>query len=121
MLLEIDGLDEEWSSEWTGEMGNCNSSEMPEAVRRLLNPDEIRQYDTSGMGLGTDSGGTGHSVYNGTSTGRSSIPLIEDNRVVVSSLNLDDFKRRLIEHFDICFQKREISWPSRNRVVEPNI
>jgi hypothetical protein len=40
------------------------------------------------------------------SSGRTSWPLVEDNRIVVSSLNLDDFKRRLIEHFDIAFQKK---------------
>ena len=56
MLLEVDGLDTPWdgmkipSSEWDGELGNLDSSDLPLAMRRIFSPAEIRVYDTSSTG-----------------------------------------------------------------------
>jgi len=41
--------------------------------------------------------------------------------IVVKSLTLQDFKRRLIRHFDIAFKKREVQWPKRNGPIRINV
>lgn len=62
MLLEVDGLDAPWdgvripSSEWTGELGNLESADVPAAMRRALSPSEIRAYDTSSLGAASNRG-----------------------------------------------------------------
>ena len=59
-LLEVDGLDEQWSmgneSHWQGEMGwhDNDDIERIRSVERLHNPDEARNFDSSGMGYGSD-------------------------------------------------------------------
>ena len=50
--------------------------------------------------------------------GRSFVP-IEGVRVV-KDLTLEYFRGRLVEHFDILFQKKQIVWPKRNKERRPS-
>ena len=56
MLLEVDGLDIAWdgkqvgTSEWEGDLGRLESEDVPMAMRRVLSPSQIRNYDTTVFG-----------------------------------------------------------------------
>mmetsp|Transcript_5744 Transcript_5744/g.7056 ORF Transcript_5744/g.7056 Transcript_5744/m.7056 type:complete len:149 (+) Transcript_5744:254-700(+) len=58
-LLKTDGLDKLFdgvnavTSKWANELGKLDEQDIPLAMRRLLSPSEIRDYDLSRMG-GTD-------------------------------------------------------------------
>ena len=41
------------------------------------------------------------------------------NHTCVRKMKLDDFKARLIEHFDILWEKNEMKWPSWTRSEAP--
>ena len=131
LLLDADGLAREWEngvpSDWEGEMGEHNSSDVSKfapnfAVRRLNNPQLRRNYDTSGMGVGSDreEDGDDQSEDEGISDDRSDERNYNDRRsenqtVVrkVSDLSFHFFRDRLVEHFDILFQQNKIRWPTR--------
>ena len=115
-LLEIDGLDKPWdgvnvTSQWESELGGFDESDAPMAMRNLLSPAQIREYDTSMIGGVTDE----HDDYDDDVTAGA----VEDDGVInVRSLSLDYFRSKLVEHFDIKFQRGEIAWP-RSRGQEP--
>ena len=52
-LLEVDGLDKAWygvsvnASECEGEIGGLEECDTPMAIRNLLSPAQIREYDSS--------------------------------------------------------------------------
>lgn len=73
MLLDVDGVvDKEWNSDWTGDLGECNTSDMPEAIRWLLNSENLCDYDSSRMGVGDDQDASGHSEVEGSQNNRQS-------------------------------------------------
>lgn len=37
----------------------------------------------------------------------------------VRRMTLDQFRSKLVNHFDIASTKKEVKWPVRNRSVEP--
>jgi hypothetical protein len=47
--------------------------------------------------------------------------LVRDNSgaIVVRHLDMSQFRKRLIVHFDIAFKKHEISWPVKARLDNP--
>lgn len=110
MLLEVDGLDAAWSSVWTGPAGDVDLAEVPDAVRRLINAPsdaELSSFDTGGAGFGSD-----------RDVDLEPAPLVEcvfehapDGAIIVHRLNMNEFRRRLIVHFSIAFQRRELAWP----------
>ena len=57
MLLDINGLGDQWygrqvnTSEWEKELGDLEEGDVPLSMRRILNPTQILQYDTSIIGL----------------------------------------------------------------------
>ena len=64
-LLEVDGLSEKWvcgvqnlTSDWDGEMGSLDydgvRAEVPNALARLLQNLDPRNYDSPGIGPGLD-------------------------------------------------------------------
>jgi hypothetical protein len=120
-LLHIDGLDKEWNSVWQGDMGEYARTDMPEAIRRLVNPSETRHYDTSGRGVGQDCDLTGNDDGLDDLGGVDNPQPDEDGRICIRDLTMKEFRNRLITHFDIAFKRREIEWPSRNGGTEPNI
>ena len=56
MLLEVDGLSKKWdqgvSSDW--ETMDDHDEELPNAIRKLMNPSSVRITDLSGNGYGND-------------------------------------------------------------------
>jgi hypothetical protein len=139
-LLETDGLNERWESgvpsDWEGEMGDHDDESivrrfaLPNAILNLRTPAEARGYDISGMGtvspyavpyngaddeIGNDNNPEDMETEDiaGTET--------EDNGVVrvVRNLSQEYFRKRLVQHFDICWRRNDIVWPQRSRVTEP--
>jgi DDE superfamily endonuclease len=145
-LLEIDGLDVRWeagvSSDWEGELGQLNGNDVeqfassrtraPFAIQRLhsvLAGDEViaryRNYDTSGMGPGNEGDSVPQNVRLEEPDPNENASIYEatENGVrAVRKLSLEYFKGRLIEHFDIMWQKKQIVWPRRlPQRYNPNI
>jgi hypothetical protein len=143
MILEVDGLDRGWengaSSIWEGNLGlhdvNDVNDHLPEGIRRLFTPTELRRYDASShVGLPTP-------TYNEQEHNNSNInnsdrhrnqQLSRQERIyendgrsrvrVVKSLSLSYFRSKLVQHFDIAFSKSEVQWPgTRNRQHPPNV
>lgn len=44
---------------------------------------------------------------------------VERDSIPVHCLNLEDFRKRLIEHFDILWKQNRIKWRSRTRSQAP--
>ena len=119
-LLEVDGLDKEYTgkptSEWDRGLGSFGN-DVPFAVQRLtLSGNQYRNYDASGMGVGNDCEPNENEediVYNKNiaSTGISIIDRSGTN--VVRKLSHNLFTQKLILHFDLNFKEKKISWPQR--------
>ena len=116
-LLEIDGLSDGWEngvkSHWETEEDN----EIPFALRRLHNPSKSRKYDISGMGKGNDMDWDSYNPNiedidvdenNSVSSEKDS-----DGNIVVRKMPLQQFRSKLIRHFNIAFHKHELVWPKR--------
>jgi hypothetical protein len=137
-LLDIDGLTGEWRngipvSDWEGELGEHDnddalSAPTPNAISRLHTNLNFRNYDSSGMGPGTDilniinvraiaeeldeysdEDGIDMNVNDPRATS------VVDGRTVhvVRHLPLKYFRRKLVEHFDIMFHHNQIRWTIR--------
>lgn len=111
LLLEVDGLDNKWEdrivSEWQGALGEHDNAEaMPQAIRRLLTPAQARNYDTSGMGNGTDRICVNHNQQDTNNQQDTETPPVVDltGHIVVGSMSLQAFRDKLIRHFDIALQ-----------------
>ena len=119
MLLEVDGLDKEWdgvgvpTSAYLGELGEVEGADLPEAIRRALNPSEIRQYDTTSVGAKSNRQGWDHEEDNSESDTDSSGGEDESSNDVrhVRKLSLPFFRQKLVEHFTIKFRRNEVKWP----------
>ena len=117
-LLEIDGLAEGWEtgvkSHWETEPDNEN--DIPFALKRLHKPAKARRYDLSGMGCGNDiHSDTDDDFDSDHDDGTDSIVSARDadGKVIVRKMSLELFRSKLIRHFGICFQKKELVWPTR--------
>jgi hypothetical protein len=100
------------------------------AIQRLNDPDAIRNYDTSSAGIGEDfvaqravqdAAVNLDTVDDSSNSTISEQIVVNDEAVVVRNLSMKQFRQRLVTHFDIAFQQREIRWPSRMAVAAPNI
>jgi hypothetical protein len=120
-LLEVDGLDKHWQSDWVGDMGNLDYRDLPSGVQAAILAVNNR-YDTSRMGYGND-----RSVEDTNDD-----EFDDDNRVIatdshgciiVHSLKMKDFREKLVQHFDIAFKNNEVCWPRArmNNREQPNI
>ena len=137
MLLEVDGLDAPWdgsrvnTSKWEGCLGDLDPEEVPLAMRRVLNPSQIRNYDTAIVGLtnhdeeeedvsrGADAVGDGVAVQDAVemaeedSVDDDAYTVNLDKVRVVRNLSLDFFRSRLVQHFNIMFRRHKLKWPKR--------
>ena len=116
MLLDKDGLAKNWDKgvrTYYEEKDDC--LETPFAIRKLLDINLATRYDTSGNGKGND--------YIDMDNDTGSVVAIDEECVTqqntdqtynVNDLPLDEFRNRLIRHFNIAFKKNEIVWPRRN-------
>jgi hypothetical protein len=123
MLLESDGLNEQWTSEWEGGLGDIATEEIPESVRTLLSSGsstiDFSRYDMSGMGYGDD-------VLMDDEEEDLHVGVEEHDisgAVKVHKMSMVQFRKKLVRHFEIAFTKKEISWPRArlNNVEEPCI
>ena len=108
MLLDIDGLSQYWGSE-------SEAEESSFATSRLNNPSSIRTLDLSSMGLGSDCVRSTSPVE--CDDGNIVTPNA-DGSINVVDLSLDEFRSRLVNHFNIAFQRKEIKWPKRKRAYD---
>jgi len=128
-LLEVDGLDEQWSkgneSQWQGDMGlhDDDDIERIRSVERLHNPGEARNFDSSGMGYGSDFMEDDNDTDENSIMEQSAELLVVDNdgALSVQHLSFHYFRSKLVNHFDIAFKKREVKWPNRNQTKERNV
>jgi hypothetical protein len=137
-LLEIDGLDVRWedgiSSDWERELGqhdcfdettdnNIDNGALPDAIRRLIAPVASRTYDLSSMGRGNDRVDSSLDDMDEAAVEDPAPhelpPIDEDGVTNVRDLSLDYFRRKLITHFDIAFQRGEVIWPRRTGRPNP--
>jgi len=127
LLLEADGLSDRWQqgipSDWEGSLGDHNENDVMEhvpnfALNRLHNPSA---YDQSGMGIGDDVTREPDDTGFVNDNKQHNSPEVCDGCVVVQSLTFDQFRARLVEHFDILFHQKKIQWPSRCGVNLPTI
>ena len=136
MLLEVDGLHENWDqgfpSDWEcSDMSSNNSSEMarmaPYAIRRLNNPQlqsfgsraherschtRTRMSNRSIMSNqpSTDEDGSILDDDDNSTNQREA----DDGAICVNSLSYNEFRARLVEHFDVLHQQNKLEWPQRN-------
>ena len=145
MLLEVDGLDDQWTSEWEGGLGDMHTSDLPGSVQTLLasnkhfSAQDVLNYDGSGMGSGGDGGASSLSDEDSSSADENGDHDNEEDHatpaggvaagaddvgfISVRKLSMKDFRARLIRHFDIAFTKKEICWPKARmkNTMEPTI
>jgi hypothetical protein len=127
MLLEVDGLDRGWEngalSIWEGNLGlhdvNDVNDNLPEAIRRLLTPMDLRRYDTTSHVVQPTT--TYNQQERNNSDRHQNQQLSRQERIyeinggsrvrVVKNLSLSYFRSNLVHHFDIAFTKNEVRWP----------
>lgn len=122
MLLHVDGLSERWmeghKSDWEGEMGRNDAGEMhkwgPVALQRIQSEQFLqsfgsREHELSVQQVRIDDENISGELDRGTSNSTT------DGSIAVNSLSYEEFQHRLIQHFDIKFDRQEIVWPSRKR------
>jgi hypothetical protein len=134
-LLEEDGLDKEWEngvrSDWEGSLGYHNAYDVVNhATRnfplgRLQTNNQRRRYDASGVGRGSDGDADAPDLGSNDDNNDENIvaedpPVGSDGIRYVRKLSMDYFRKRLVEHFDILYQRNEIKWPSRLGMPQPN-
>jgi hypothetical protein len=133
-LLEIDGLDSKWESgvpsDWEGSLGQHEDRDIQNIIslHRLNNPEEARNYDTSGVGAGTDRDTNDDdneefvdnepSIINGNIQEEERF---ENTCIDVRKLPFHYFRSKLVTHFDIAYKKEEVRWPERNKVQKRSI
>ena len=120
MLLEIDGIDSEVN--WLRNWGLHNSVDdvlenVPYALLRLQSPASVRAYDTSRMRSEC------YTRYPDQDENHSEVAAgINDRDILfVRNISQDLFRRKLVEHFDILFERRALQWPRLERKQRPNI
>ena len=131
-LLDEDGLNQQWEegipSDWNGELGQFDHDDLryiPMAVRRLNNPDRVRNYDSSGRGIGED-----FRHERDRRMQPCDIQVLDNiheqvrdaaGTVRVRKLTLNQFRTKLVTHFDITFRRNKIRWPTRLGIIAPAI
>jgi hypothetical protein len=132
-LLESDGLNQEWdsgelTSEWESRLGDFEDSNFVEqeyssadAVARLHNPEQWRAYDSSTFGLNNhDKNGEFVQMQsNPGNDGFREFEIPNEEPIRVKDLQQSYFRERLIEHFNILFERGELIWPKRNSTLQP--
>ena len=88
--------------------------DLPNAIRKFLDPSTNRLTDLSGMGCGNDVE-TNNIVVDKTNKKQACLqPSGNDGIIYVKNLTLDHFRQKLIRHFNISFQQNNVIWPKRN-------
>ena len=127
-LLDIDGLDERWTkgvhSPLEGELGHFDTDDLELIPEHIRNCHEL--YDLLPCGYNVDKDGGDNSADKVESneecnanmlllqTVEEPMPSVASGQVrMVRKLSNDQFRSRLVEHFDILYKKNAIKWPRR--------
>ena len=133
-LIEIDGVTEEWVggvrkvvSEWEGDLGCLDYKgvpvEVPNALARLSANLDPRNFDSSGLGPGSDVMAENHSLVRSKVAANVASCCIDDRAIMmgitngvdrlrsVRYLSLNVFPRLLVNHFALLFSQNKIVWP----------
>jgi Plant transposon protein len=122
-LLDINGLNENWHSDWIGELGNLEYQHLPTGVQAAMTLGDD-EYDTSRMGHGSDR------CFAGTDKDDDDVPVWDRNietdalgHIIVRSMKMKDFREKLVQHFDIAFKRNEGCWPRAtiNNIAQPDV
>lgn len=122
MMLKTDGMDH--NDEWLTDLGSFTQEDIeqtiPFALQRLHNPGELRSYDSSGSGKGSDrvvDNDDADDEEEETDRRPTDVQLRasvdSDGFRKVRLLSLEVFRERLVEHFDILFQQNKLEWPQK--------
>ena len=109
-------------------MGEFDRHEIPAAIQRLQSPAATRNYDVSGIGgmsHGDDVAGAARAATSEALEREQEAARAEDQGEVsqgtatpavisVKQLSMRCFQKKLIEHFDIAYQRHEVQWPKRS-------
>ena len=125
MLLEEDGIGEEWEcgvsiEDWLGKLGENDfkhdEEQAPAVFDRLMNNLNIRNYDLSGMGPGLDVTETQMDVEDDDNENDLEMPALREGEIVeVRKLPLAYFRRKLVQHFNILFESGDLIWPRQKQ------
>ena len=128
-LLTEDGLDVSWKegipTDWEGEAGEHDPDDVirhsfPIARINNIDVNEIRRFDSSGLGYGTDV------MMEGSDRNEeSSQENIQENILyqnvnecrIVKNLSFEFFRNKLVEHFTILWEQGKIVWPAKFRQI----
>jgi hypothetical protein len=113
-LLEEDGLDAGWDmNQYMSDLGDHDEEDSNCFLGSPLNSTQLqrqRQFDTSGMGSGSNRSRTG---FQDPATEEGPPEVDEEGVTKVHTLSLKYFRAKLVENFDILWEKEQIQWPSR--------
>jgi Plant transposon protein len=126
LFLEEDGLSDEWQNGtniWESSWGDQEDSDVTTyapsyLLERLTNPSS---FDMTTIGTRNnvmdneeleliDHDDMDHTTTDETTTTHDELPMgITD----VNDLTMEEFRKRLTEHFDVLFQQKKLVWPKR--------
>lgn len=123
MFLEEDGLSENWEG---SDLGSLSVDDFENCL--VVPPNNELIHDHSGMGYGNDRHERQHCPVE-AATDEEDDDTVEDNDANdlcdrennikhVSNISYIEFRNKLINHFDIMYQRREVKWPTRNGLQE---
>jgi hypothetical protein len=141
LLLDVDGLNSEWNngvpSDYATTMlvddDEIAGDDIPTALQRLANPVAARENGIAAVDDGNDNttspAGSSHQqeaevLYPPSTDVASEMAINRDEvndaghraaalPIKVRDLCLDDFRKRLVVHFEIAFRQNEVEWPQR--------
>jgi hypothetical protein len=129
-LLDVDGLDEQWNSDWASdsvdeELAEEDDNAMPISLRRLFGNLSPRQHeervDAVLQSVMTEmSAGADEPDVNAPMPPPNNNPNREPGYRHVSDLSFECFRGRLVHHFDVIFHRgkeinRSIAWPAHKK------
>lgn len=121
LLLDVDGLENGWesnrnASHWLGEAGMYAANDLPEPIRRFHSTREgqVRNLDTSNPGRGSDAPPLEEILEEHVEVESEENNDANDNGYhIVRNMNQSLFREKLVRHFNIAYEKRELVWPKR--------
>ena len=124
-LLEIDGLNADWSgismpvSDWEGNLGDCEMDGINvtipwSALARMSQRLNHRTLDLSGMGSGIDVCEQQLEPDELNDANPAGVNGVKS----VNNMSLKAFRHKLVNHFKILFAHNEIMWPVRRPIKQ---
>jgi hypothetical protein len=118
-------------SDWLGELGDhdfvditIGRDSVPNAILRLSKNLTMRNFDSSGMGPGTDVVDESIDLFEAVPSETLDNDCEEDENDglprVVKNMSLCMFRRKLVDHFHIMWSRNKIVWPSAKPRIDTN-